>query len=305
MAAAVLVCLGIAGGAAAPARAQSQGIAVLVNDQPITDYDVQQRTRLLTVSTRRPANDKLRREAIDQLIDEKLMIQEAKRLEISVPPERLDKAISDIAQRSKMNKQQFTRALAGVGININAFSRRLEAQLLWPLVVQKRFAGRIQISEDDVNRELDKIEGPRETTRYDYVLQSVTVLVPKGASNGEISTRRQMAERIRHNFRGCSETRGQVAGLRDIVVNDLGEKNSATFSPALRKQLEDVPEGKMTPPNRIETGFELTAICSRTAVKDDQNVRRATQVKLLNQEYEAMARRHLRDLRLDANIERR
>lgn len=288
----------------APAvHAQTQQVAVLVNDEPITNFDVQQRMRLLTVSSRKPANEQLRREAIDQLIDEKLMMQEARRLDVTVPPERVQQTLNEIAARSNMNQQQFAQALSGVGINIRAFSRRIEAQILWPMVVQKRFAGRIHVSDEDINKALEKIEGPRESTRYDYMLQTIMVLVPRGASGAEVASRQAVAERIRRNFRGCAETRGQVTGLRDIVVTDLGERNSATLPPDTRKLLERVEPGQTTAPSRIDTGFELTAVCSRTTVKDDQTVRIETQVRLLNQEYENMARRHLRDLRLDANIE--
>ena len=58
------------------AHAQST-IRVLVNDEPITSFDIKQRTRMLA---RLHASGKQgEKQAIDQLIEERLMLQEAKR----------------------------------------------------------------------------------------------------------------------------------------------------------------------------------------------------------------------------------
>src|SRR6266511_4016701 len=69
-----------------PLRAQS--VAVLVNGEPITSYDIEQRTKLNFLTTRKPMP---RQEVIDQLIDEKVKIKEAKRFGV-------DPSISEIDQ---------------------------------------------------------------------------------------------------------------------------------------------------------------------------------------------------------------
>lgn len=305
LAAALMAALSIAPGYARPAAAQSQSVAAVVNDDAISTFDVQQRMRLLRIATRAPENEALRKKAIDELVDEKLMVQEARRLGVSVDQAEVNSAVSNIASRSKMNVKQFEQALRGVGINFNAFKRRIEAQLLWPQVVQKRFAGQVELREDEIERAMASLEGPTVTTRYDYTLRQITVLVPEGANAREENSRRQLMSRIRSNFRGCNDIRSQVAGIPDVVVDGIVERNSAQLDQSAQQSLEKIGENETTPAERIKNGFRTTAVCAKTAVEDEENVRRAAQLKLMNQEFESLAKRHLRDLRLDANIEMR
>src|SRR3712207_4996343 len=61
----------------APTLALGQSsVRILVNDQPITSQDIKSRTQMLRVFSRGQQGEK---EAIEQLIDERLQLQEAKR----------------------------------------------------------------------------------------------------------------------------------------------------------------------------------------------------------------------------------
>src|SRR5438876_4531416 len=53
----------------------AQTVAVMVNGDPITDFDIEQRSKLNFLSTHKPSN---RQEVINELIDEKVKIKEAK-----------------------------------------------------------------------------------------------------------------------------------------------------------------------------------------------------------------------------------
>ena len=66
-------------GCGAPARAQT--IAVMVNGEPITNMDVEQRSKLNFMTTRKQQN---RQEVINELIDEKVKIKEAKKFGVDL-----------------------------------------------------------------------------------------------------------------------------------------------------------------------------------------------------------------------------
>ena len=63
---------------AATARAQEE-VVVLVNGEPITSLDIQQRSKFMELSTHKPPT---RQEAIDSLVDQILELREAKRYDI-------------------------------------------------------------------------------------------------------------------------------------------------------------------------------------------------------------------------------
>lgn len=289
-----------------PAMAQkAQGIAVLVNDEPISDYDLQQRMRLITVTTGKHDTNRLRNRAIDELIDEKLMMQEAKRLNISVPPDGVQKQLTEIARRTKMTVPQFKKALSGVGININSFSKRIEAQLVWPQVIRTRFGHSVTVRPEDVEEAMQRKEGPKITSRYEFILQSILFIVPKNASKATTNARRNLAEHLQRGFRSCAETKAQVASIPDVVINDLGRHTSETMSPADRKAFGKLDVNSTTEPRVQDSGIELIAVCAKNEIKDEKLARRTAEIELLSKEFEAMSRRHLLDLKRDAVIERR
>lgn len=291
---------------AAPATAQSaQGIAVLVNDEPISSYDVEQRLRLLTVTTGQRDSARLRSRAIDELIDEKLMMQEARRLDIKVPQEQVQEQLRIMAQRSNLSLQQFTQALGSVGINLSSFSKRIEVQLAWPYVIRARFGGSVQVRQEDIDTALERLEGPKITTRYEFMLQGILFIVPEGASTATVNARRNLAEHLRRGFRSCAETKAQLAGVPDVVISDLGKRTSDTMAPADRERFDKLNVNETTAPRTEDRGIEIIAVCAKNEIKDEKLARRTAEMQLINQEFEVMARRHLHDLRRDAVIERR
>src|SRR5688500_2548171 len=73
-----------------PAALAQSTIRILVNDDAITNYDISQRAQMLRVFSRNQQGEK---EAIEQLIDERLMVQEAQRQGATASEEEIDEEI--------------------------------------------------------------------------------------------------------------------------------------------------------------------------------------------------------------------
>src|SRR5690606_16737243 len=113
----------------APVLAQTT-IKVVVNDKPITSYNVAQRARLIQLTTRR-GGAAAQREAMEELIDEVLKLQETQRLGISVSKAEVDNAFASIAQRVKLSPANLSRALQQSGVNPDTLRDRLRAEIGW------------------------------------------------------------------------------------------------------------------------------------------------------------------------------
>src|SRR4051812_38658337 len=75
---------------------QAQSVAVMVNGEPITNYDIEQRTKLnfLTMHKQSP-----RQEIIDELIDEKVKIKEAKKYGIDPTSSDIEQSYTGMSSR--------------------------------------------------------------------------------------------------------------------------------------------------------------------------------------------------------------
>ncbi|MCP4820290.1 MAG: peptidylprolyl isomerase [Shimia sp.] len=138
--------LAVASGAAAQGAFSP---AVTVNDQVVTNYEIDQRARLLTIMST-PGDTY--NEARKQLIDDRLKIQAARQVGISVPEEGVLAGLEEFAQRVNMNPDDLLKALKGEGIDEETMRDFIVSGITWRGFVQARFGGNVQITEEEIDR---------------------------------------------------------------------------------------------------------------------------------------------------------
>lgn len=138
---------------ALPATAQSNPFAtvVRVNDRVVTQYEVNQRILFFQV-LRAPGN--LEEQAMDRLIEERLQLDAAKAMGISVTDEQVAAGITEFAARANLEAEQFIAAVGQGGVDPETVSDFVRAGIAWRGVVQGRFGPRAQVSEAEVDRAL-------------------------------------------------------------------------------------------------------------------------------------------------------
>lgn len=287
------------------ARAQAgQGIAALVNDEPISDYDVRQRMRLISVSTRQSPSEKLRKSVIEQLINERLMLQEAKRLEVSVSKEDIRGALGRMASRNNMSADQFSQALAQIGVDVRTLTDKIEAELSWRESIQRRFGRTIRIQDADIDRELDKSNPLGGEKVYEVELQQIVLLITGQGSEASTRARIRDASYVRSNFQSCDTTRTRMAGIKDVVINKIPPRSTASIAEAsVKEAVVKGDVGTVTEPRATPQGIEIYALCAKREISGDDAARAGARASILNQQFSELAQRHLRDLRQDAVID--
>lgn len=356
------------GGSGRASGGSGQSILVLVNDDPITAYEVDQRARLIALQANVGAQaqenlkrlvqseettkrwrriveetvqenqgrsrdeimailekkkaafgDSLRNQAIesakssiipsmrktalDELIDERLKIQEARRLNVKVGDQEVSGIIRGIAERNKMTEEQFAQHVAKLGGNIESMRARFFATLSWNEVVRRRFGHQVNINERDVDRFVSQT--PSGDDQIELQVQRISLPVPAKLDQRAMAQRLDEAERIRRTFTNCKGLPALAAGAKDAKLENLGIRRPETFDEPARTMLLNAKENEMVPPNMGQGGIELYAVCGRKALTAGDKARTQAAAELRQQEFELLARRHLKDLRQDAHIEYR
>ena len=349
--------------------AGAQSIVVLVNDDPITGYEVELRQRLnalsanvgekaqanmkalvqsegtqtrframieeivkqnqatksrdqimamievkkqeFGVSLQRQALDNARasvlpgmkKEALEELVEERLKMQEAKRLSATADDAQVDTILKGLAERNKMTLEQFGQHLQTMGADIKSMRERFRATLSWNDVVRRKFSHEVAISQSEVDRFVaTTIAGDDEV---ELKLQRFTLSMPAKFDQKSLAQRLDDAEKLRADFKGCAT--GQVAAAKHVNTRfeDLGVKKAATIPEPSRSLLINAKAGEIVPPNVTKAGVEVYALCERSVVKAADKKRAEYEGDLKQKEFEIKARRLLRDLRNDAHIEYR
>ena len=304
--AALLVAV-LIGGLAAVA-AQEVSIKILVNDDPISDYDIDQRERFLAITTQQEPSPALKKQASDMLIDERLQIQEGRKVSVTAAEEDVTKTLEDMAQKNNLDVEGLAAALGKGGVNIKTLKDRIRAQLVWQQTVGRKFRRDIQIADVDVEKAMSEAgataEGGAAAAAAEPALQlrQVKFAIPTGADQNTIAGRLAAAELLRARFGSCAEL---AKGVDGASVNTLQDHKAASLAQPARLLVMHAKVGQMTPPTIAQAAVELYAVCGKRSAPGSDTAREQAQRQILNQEMGLRAERLLRDIRQEAFIEYR
>jgi peptidyl-prolyl cis-trans isomerase SurA len=287
---------------ATPSRALAQHVVLLVNGEIITDYDIEQRTKFNTIAAHKTSS---RQEVIEELIDDKLKVQIARRYKIDITDADVESSFGDMARRMHITADQLTQNLAQSGIDSKTLKARVRADLSWQYIIRGKFQSSLQVTEKSV---LDQIATEKKTeggdVGYDYTLRPILFVVSRGNTALQES-RRKDAEALRSRFTTCDTGLAFARSLRDVAIREPIVKNSSDLVPALRQILDKTEVGHLTPPETTPQGIELFALCEKKETKTETPEKRQAREKLFSEQFEAKAKNYLRELRRQAMIERK
>jgi peptidyl-prolyl cis-trans isomerase SurA len=301
---AVTVALALLG-CVTPARAQS--VAVMVNGEPITNFDVEQRTKLDFLSTHKAST---RQEVMQELIDQKLKIREAKQYSVDPGASDIDAAYNQMASRMRINSDQLNKMLESNGIRPDTLRARIRSEMVWAALVRGRFKESLQVGEKEVNAAAStqadvKDEAKTDTESFEYKMQPIVLIVPKGASPSAIELRRKEAETLRGRIQTCEEANALFKSMQNAAIRDAVVKTSADMPAPLREVLDKTPIGHLTEPELTKQGVEMVALCSRKPTTVDTPKKREIRDKMYNEKFEAKSNAYLQQIRKAAMIEYR
>jgi peptidyl-prolyl cis-trans isomerase SurA len=280
---------------------KDSSIAVLVNEVPITHYDITQRENLMRVGGAK-TSAKL---ATDELIDETLELYEGRKRGYAAPESQVNSAFASIAQSLKMTPDQLTKALASRGVDASSLKQRLRAQITWQYLVQRRTQQKAQVKSQDVASAVLAKGNPSQMTLSEFMLQQIVFIVPQGSPPSLYTQRRREAEAFRQRFQGCDNSLAQAQKLRGVVVKNIGRRDATQLSGAEGEDIKKTPAGATAPPYQMNEGIELIAVCSVKQVQSQEAARVEVTNQLYGQQAKDLGKDYLDELHKAAIIEYR
>jgi peptidyl-prolyl cis-trans isomerase SurA len=283
--------------------AQAQTVCVMVNGEPITEYDIDQRSKLDFLSNHKQAS---RQDVLNELIDEKVKIKEAKKFGVDPSDSDIDQSYAQMGSRMHITPEQLTKSLESQGIRADTLKARLKTDLVWGSLVRGRFKERLQVGERDVAEKV-KAEGgdAQQTDAFEYTMQPVVLIVPRGSPPSATEARQKEAEALRGRVQSCDDANSYFKTMQNAAIRESVVKTSADIPPNLRKVLDDTPIGHLTPPEVTKDGIQMVALCGRKATTIDTPKKREIREKMYTNKYEATSKSYLQEVRRAAMIEYR
>jgi peptidyl-prolyl cis-trans isomerase SurA len=295
-----LACAVLAVALASPAPARAQ-VVVVANGSPITEIDIQQRTKLINAANHKNPS---RQEVINELIDDRIKLAKAKTYGVEVTDTEVDNGFENMARRQRMTSPQFAQLLERSGIAPAAIKARMRVELTWNQLVRGKFGGALQIGEADIATAMrDRKEAEKDATGYLYTLYPITVVVERGQGEGGVDGKRRVAENLRSRFTSCSEGLAIARALRDVAVREPIRRNSADLPQQLRDLLGSMEVGRLTTPEVTAQGLQMFALCEKKASTGESAAKREVREEIFNKRFEVEGKKFLQEIRKQAMIE--
>ena len=297
---------------ATPAMAQTMFRPVaVVNDSAITGFDLAQRAQIMTALGFQAAGpDALRAEALDILVEDRLKLQEGRRLSLTASPENIDDGIGELAKRAGRSADEFKATLFKQGITEQALQDMVGSEIVWRQVVRARFSRRVEPGEAEIDAEIALIQ---ERSGVAYRIAEIGLPAKDGGRNA--ATTQALAEKlhaslssggdftaaVRKYSRAPSAARGGEVGW---VPNDR-------LPPQLAGMLSEMEIGQVSRPFPVSAGLSILKLLDKrvdsTSAVDSGNQELRTKIRnrLTDQRTARLAEGLLQELRRDALIELR
>ena len=254
------------------AAAQSDTLrpAAVVNDEVISILDLSMRLRIAIVASGLPDSQETRNRlsgvVLRNLIDERLQMQEANRLEIEVPQEALDDALGEVARRNDMQVPQFIEMLKRNGILPSSLMEQLRAQIAWSRLVNTRLRPDVDVSALDIDAEIERMKA--NSGKPERRVGEIFLAVDNPAEENQV---RANAERLMQelqqggNFGALAQQFSQSPTAS--VGGDLGWTQQGDLPEAIEQTLNDMEPGTVRGPIRTLGGFYIVALLDRRTAK--------------------------------------
>ncbi len=241
-------------------------VAAVVNNSVVTTFDVRQRMRLMLASAGGQvpieAQAQLQQQALRDLIEEKLKLQEAAEFELEISNEELEQELTTVAANAGMDLPSFLEALQADGISPLSLQEQIEANIIWPQLVQGRFRDRIRVNEDEVEDTLERMR--EDASREQFLVSELCIAVgdPSQAQQyyqGAL----QLIEQMRAGVPFSVVAQQFSACTTAAVGGDVGWVRAGELPPELDNAIRELPPGAVTTPIPSEGAFMVLAVRDR------------------------------------------
>ncbi len=245
--------------AALPATAQQSlfNTAITVNDQAITQYEINQRVLFLRL-LRAPGNPV--EEAREGLIEDRLRANATTSAGISLSEEEIAEGMEEFAARANLDREQFLAAIAEQGVAAETFRDFVASGLAWRQLVRGRFGPRAQVTEAEIDSALSL-----STTQADarvLLSEIILPLTPETADEARALITR-LSEQIKTEAAFAAAARQYSAAPTNSRGGRLEWLPLSRVPPQLRAQVLTLAPGQVTDPIDLGPGiaiFQLRAL---------------------------------------------
>jgi peptidyl-prolyl cis-trans isomerase SurA len=259
----------------ARAAQREETIVAVVNDEAISEGDLNARVKLAMLAGNYPdtpeVREKIQAQVLKSLIDDQLRIQEARRLKLTVDHEEVDNELKATAEQNHQTLDQLKELLAKQGVPFSALEKQTLAQVSWRKVIQKEIRKRIEVTDAEIDSAYSKLMSS--VDKKQYLVAEIFLPVDSPSEDARVRSFADNLESQIHeggNFAKLAQQFSQAAGASE--GGDMGAVQEGELPEELDQKLKTMNPGEVSEPIRTQSGYHILLLRAKgNALEGDPN----------------------------------
>ena len=245
-------------------------IFATVNNDPISIYDLIQRSNLFSVSSKIPINEQFETNILPDLIsgyiDEIIKRQEIKRLGITVSNEQIQNIVSEIEKENGFKKGEFKEYLKDNKTDISILEKQLETSIGWRQLVSNKFRSQVVIQDSEVEAILTKLKSS--IGKEEFLIEQIFLSFEDKKENEVLNNIRNLHKQVVSggDFISISKQFSDSFGGK---VGNIGWISELDLDPKIVNKVKKIEIKKLSQPLKGENGYFIIKVLDKKIIGDE------------------------------------
>ncbi|MEY3922780.1 MAG: Chaperone SurA precursor [Pseudomonadota bacterium] len=249
-------------------------IVAVVNSEPITNNEVKNlKLRLekqLQPGVAAPSAQVLTQQALNQLINEKAQLQQARDNGIRIDDAEIDQTELNIARQNQVSKEELYKRIISEGLSVSAFREQLRTQLMVSRLRERDVDNRARISDTDVEQFIQSQQAgkPVVSPPVDINLAMILIAVPENSSEQEAAELKIKAQQIvqraklGESFAALAQAFSQAPD-KGANGGEMGLRTADRYPTLFIDSTQNLNKGEVSDPVRSGAGFHILKVLDK------------------------------------------
>ena len=259
----------------APAYAQSSshGIAAVVNSDIVTIHDLRQRVLFMLATTGAETDEaslqRLQRQALRNLVDEHLQMQESEKYEQTVSDESVDRSVASLLSQNGADPNKLVSDLAAAGVSIETLRDQVRSEIAWQRIVNGLYGSRIRISDAQIDENLNQITANASKPNYHVAEIYIEATADIGGMDGALEGANAMISQLKGGAPFPLLAKQFSSAASAARGGDVGWVREGELRPEIDAVITKMTEGSVSTPIQVPGGIYVVALIAKKTSQAD------------------------------------
>lgn len=261
--------------ASAPVYAQSapHGIAAVVNSDIVTIHDLRQRVLFMIATTGAETDEasiqRLQRQALRNLVDEHLQLQEAETYEVTISDEEVNQRVGQLLSRNGADPNKLVSDLAAAGVSIETLRDQVRSEVAWQRIVNGLYGSRIRISDAQIDETLNQISANASKPNYHVAEIYIEATPDIGGMEGAMEGANAMIAQVKSGAPFPLLAQQFSSAASAARGGDVGFVREGELRPEIDAVIKEMVPGSVSNPIQVPGGVYVVALVDKKISESD------------------------------------